>query len=119
MFRTTTRSNAGLRPQKRGFRSRTSCDVVLYCLSTYGPLPAPTEPGELNHFSALSAFAAFAPSSSPCCFASFELTIPSDVLATIAGIAVFGAFEVRTTPYFPAARTVTPPSRNDGLPLRL
>src|ERR1044072_7867975 len=119
MLRTTTRSNAGLRPQKRSFCSRIICDVVLYCRSTYGPLPAPTESGELNHASALSALAALAASVAPCCFASFEFTIPSEVFATIDGSAVFGAFERRTTPYLPAALTVTPASRNDGLPLRL
>ena len=51
--------------------------------------------------------------------ASFEFTIPSDVFATIAGIAVFGVFERRTTVCVPRADVVTPASRKDGLPLRL
>ena len=55
----------------------------------------------------------------PFCLASFEFTIPSDVFATIDGSAVFGVLERRTTVYRPRAETVTPPSRNAGLPLRL
>jgi hypothetical protein len=45
--------------------------------------------------------------------------MPSDVFATIAGMAVFGVAERRTTVNLPRADTVTPASRNDGLPLRL
>ena len=92
---------------------------MLYCLSRYGPLPAPREPGELNQRSALSAFAALVPSVAPCFFASFEFTMPSEVLATIEGIAVFGVFERRITVYLPRADGVMPASRNDGLPFRL
>ena len=44
--------------------------------------------------------------------------MPSEVFATIAGT-VFGTFERRMTVYRPRAETVTPASRNDGLPLRL
>ena len=73
----------------------------------------------MNQRSALSALAAFAASVAPFCLASFELTIPSDVFATIVGMAVLGVFERSTTVYGPAAETVTPPSRNDGFPFRL
>ena len=45
--------------------------------------------------------------------------MPSEVFATIDGIAVFGVFERRMTVYLPRADGVTPASRNDGLPLRL
>src|SRR5688572_12234506 len=95
------------------------CDVVLYCLSRYGPLPTPRDAGELNQRSALSVLSAFRASVAPFRFASFEFTMPSDVFATIAGSAVFGVAERRTTVYLPRAETVTPASRNDGLPLRL
>ena len=37
-----------------------TCEVGLYDWSTYGPLPAPEEAGELNHPSALSALDASA-----------------------------------------------------------
>ena len=119
MFRITTRSNAGFARQYRGFWSSTIWDVVLYCLRTYGPLPAPTEAGELNHRSALSVLAALGPSVAPCRLASLEFTIPRDVFATIDGIAVFGVLERSTTVYRPRAEGVTPESRNAGLPLRL
>ena len=92
---------------------------MLYSVSTYGPLPTPRDAAELNHFSALSFLSAPGASVAPCARASFEFTIPSDVFATIAGIAVFGVFERRTTVYVPRADVVTPASRNDGLPLRL
>ena len=95
------------------------CEVVLYCLSRYGPLPAPRDAAELNHLSALSALSAFAASVAPFRLASFEFTIPSDVFATIAGSAVFGVAERSTTVYLPRAETFTPASRNEGLPLRL
>ena len=88
-------------------------------MRTYGPLPAPTESGELNQRSALSVLAAPGLSVPPCCLTSFEFTTPRDVFARIAGIAVFEVFERSTTPYLPAALVVTPASRNDGLPLRL
>src|SRR5687767_3437338 len=97
MLRMTTRSKAGFRPQNWVFWSSTIRDVVLYSLSTYGPLPAPLDAAELNHFSALSVLSAPARSVAPCARASFEFTIPSDVFATMAGIAVFGVFERRTT----------------------
>ena len=41
------------------------------------------------------------------------------MFATIAGNAVFGVFERRTTVYLPRAETVTPSRRNAGFPLRL
>ena len=92
---------------------------MLYSVSTYGPLPAPFDAAELNHFSALSVLSAPGRSVAPWARASFEFTIPSDVFATIAGIAVFGVFERSTTVWVPRAETVTPPSRKAGLPLRL
>src|SRR3954447_15427324 len=82
----------------------------------YGPEPADCE---LRNASALSALAALAASVPPWALTSFELTTPSDVFARIAGSAVFGVFERRTTPYLPRAETVTPASRKEGLPLRL
>ena len=60
---------------------------MLYSVSTYGPLPAPFDAAELNHFSALSVLSAPGRSVAPWARASFEFTIPSDVFATIAGIA--------------------------------
>ena len=119
MFRTTTLEKAGfVEPQYFAFGERTICEVVLYCLRTYGPLPAPAELDELNHCSALSVLSASAASVPPCCLTSFELTIPSDVLARIAGRAVLDVFERITTVYLPAGVTVTPSRRNDGLPFR-
>ena len=41
------------------------CDVPLYALRTYGPLPAPTDAEELSQFSALSVFGALAASLAP------------------------------------------------------
>ena len=76
---------------------------MLYSVSTYGPLPAPFEAAELNHFSALSVLSAPGRSVAPFARASFEFTIPSEVFATIAGIAVFGVFERRTTVCVPRA----------------
>jgi hypothetical protein len=67
----------------------------------------------------LSVLSALAPSLAPCRRASFEFTIPSDVFATIDGMAVLGAFDRRTTVYLPRADGVTPASRKAGLPLRL
>src|SRR5712691_10386685 len=120
MLRTTTVLHFALfGPQYFAFGARTSCDVVLYCFSTYGPLPAPAEAAELNHCSALSVLSASAASVPPCALTSFELTIPSDVFARIAGRAVFGVFDLRTTPYFPFAATLTSASRKAGLPFRL
>src|SRR5438067_6980706 len=120
MFRTTTVLHFALSgPQYFAFGVRRICDVVLYCFSTYGPLPAPTEAGELSHCSALSVLSASAASVPPCALTSFELTIPSDVFARISGSAVFGTFDFRTTPYLPFAATLTSASRNDGLPFRL
>ena len=105
MFRMTTLEKAGfVGPQYLAFGFRTICEVVLYCLRTYGPLPAPTEPDELNHCSALSVLSASAASVPPCCLTSFELTIPIDVLARIAGRAVLDVFARITTAYLPAAR---------------
>src|SRR6266516_20037 len=95
------------------------CEVVLYCLSRYGPLPAPAEAAEFSHCSALSVLSALAASVPPCLRTSFELTTPSDVLARIAGSAVFGTFECRITVYLPRAEAVTSARRNDGLPFRL
>src|SRR5204862_6137378 len=49
MLRTTTVSNAGfVLPQYFVLRLSVICDVVLYDDSTYGPLPAPTDPDELT-----------------------------------------------------------------------
>jgi hypothetical protein len=73
----------------------------------------------LNHFSALSVLAASFASVPPCFLTSFELTTPSDVLARIAGRAVFGVVDLSTTTYLLGAETVTPASRKDGLPFRL
>src|SRR3954451_14676698 len=120
MFRTTTELHFALfGPQYFVLGARMIWDVVLYALSTYGPLPAPTEAAELNHCSALSVLSASAADVPPCALTSFELTTPSDVLARIAGSAVFEFFECRTTPYLPFAATVTPSRRNAGFPFRL
>src|SRR5436853_3214033 len=120
MFRTTTELHFALfGPQYFVFGWRTSCDVVLYCFSTYGPLPAPRELPELNHCSALSVLSASGASVPPCALTSFELTTPSDVFARIAGSAVFGVFDLSTTPYLPLGATLTSASRKDGLPFRL
>ena len=48
----------------------------------YGPLPADCE---LRNASALSVLSASAASLPPCAFTTFELTMPSDVFARIAG----------------------------------
>jgi hypothetical protein len=85
----------------------------------YGPLPAPADAGELNHFSALSTVAAFAAALAPFAAASFELTIPVEGFARIAGSAVLGVLERIRTVYGPFALTLIPPSRNEGFPLRL
>src|SRR6476619_1520985 len=120
MFRTTTLEKAGfVEPQYFAFGERTICEVVLYCLRTYGPLPAPAELDELNHCSALSVLSASAASVPPWALTSFELTIDSDVFARIAGRAVLASFERITTVYLPAGVIVTPSSRKAGLPLRL
>src|ERR1044071_1339424 len=120
MLRTTTGPHcAGLEPQYFLFGTRVICEVVLYCCSWYGPDPAPADAAELSHCSALSAFAAFAASVPPCFFTSFEFTTPSDVFARIAGSAVFGTFERRTTVYLPREDGVIPSSRNEGFPFRL
>ena len=95
------------------------CEVVLKALRMYGPLPAPAEADELRKFSAVSAVDALAASEPPCALTSFELTMPVDGLARIAGSWVAGVVEVITTPYLPAALTVTPASRKAGLPFRL
>src|SRR6476469_9881144 len=80
----------------------------------YGPLPADCE---LRYDSALSDLSASAAAEPPWALTTFELTMPSDVLATSTGIAGFGVFDLRTTVYGPFALVVMPPSRNDGLPL--
>src|SRR3979409_657920 len=82
----------------------------------YGPLPADCE---LRNASALSVLSASAASEPPFAFTTFELTMPSAVLATSTGMAGFGVADVRTTVYGPFAEVVMPASRNDGLPLRL
>ena len=84
----------------------------------YGPLPAPFESGEFSHCSALSALAAFAASVPPCCLTSAELTIPVDGFASTAGSWLTGVFDRITTAFLPAGVTVTPASRNAGLPFR-
>ena len=96
------------------------CDVVLYELSVYGPLPAPADALELSQFSAVSgAFAAFAASEPPFFITSAELRMPVDGFARMTGSSVSGVFERMTTAFLPAAETVTPASRNDGFPFRL
>ncbi len=85
----------------------------------YGPLPAPTDADELSHCSALSALSAPTADVPPCAFTSFELTMPVDGFARIAGSCVAGVVDFITTVYFPCAETVMPASRNDGFPLRL
>src|SRR5438445_65287 len=74
---------------------------------------------ELRYASALSVLSAFAAAEPPFAFTTFELTMPSDVLATSTGIAGFGVFDFMTTVYLPFADVVMPASRNDGLPFRL
>src|SRR5882672_9613127 len=116
---TTVLKAAFLAPQYRGFGTSVICEVVLYCLRRYGPLPAPVESAELNHCSALSALSAPTEAVAPWAFASFEFTIPVDVLARIAGNCVPGVFDRSTTVNRPFALAVTPSSRNAGLPFRL
>ena len=82
----------------------------------YGPLPAEVA---FRNDSALSLLSAPGEELPPCAFTSFELTMPSDVLVTITGIAGFGVAEWRTTLYLPVALIVMPASRNDGFPFRL
>jgi hypothetical protein len=73
----------------------------------------------LNQRSARSAVLAFAAAVAPFRRASRELTTPSDVFATIAGIEVFGVRERKMTVYRPRCDTVTPERRNAGFPFRL
>jgi hypothetical protein len=67
----------------------------------------------------LSLLSAPGPDVPPCRRTSLEFTTPRDVFVRIEGSAAFGAFDLRTTVYLPRDDTVTPSSRNDGLPLRL
>ena len=85
------------------FGASVICEVVLYDLRTYGPLPAPAEAGVLSHVSALSAVDALAASVPPCALTSFELTMPVDGLARIAGSSVSGVARGMTTVYLPVA----------------
>src|SRR5258707_8601014 len=82
----------------------------------YGPLPADCE---FRNDSALSVLSASAAADPPCAFTTFELTMPSDVLATSTGIAGFGVLACMTTVYLPFADVVMPASKKDGLPFRL
>ena len=120
MLRTTTVSNFGLlAPQYFVLRFRVTCEVVLYAERTYGPLPAPTDAEELSHDSALSFWSAPTEALPPCCFRSFELTMPVDGLARIAGNCPAGVLERMMTRYLPDGLMTTPSSRNAGLPFRL
>src|SRR5439155_22066821 len=73
----------------------------------------------LNQLSALSVLSASAASVPPFFRTSFELTIPVDGFARIAGSWVAGAFERTITVYRPFAANVMSARREDGLPLRL
>src|SRR5262249_1140153 len=118
MFRTTTVLKPGfLGPQYFGFGTSVSCDVVLYDLSSYGPLPAPADADELNHCSAVSAVEASAAAVPPCAFTSFELTMPNDGFARIAVSCVAGVADFITTVYLPLAETLMPARRGAGFPL--
>ena len=73
----------------------------------------------MRYDSAPSVLSAPTASVPPWALTTFELTMPSEALATIAGIAGFGVADFRTTVYEPRLETVTPASRKDGLPFRL
>src|SRR4029079_9448222 len=88
-------------PQYFGFGASVSWDVVLYVFSTYGPLPAPADAEALNHCSALSAVGAFAAEGAAVALTRFELTMPVEGLARIAGSAVAGVADFMTTVYLP------------------
>src|SRR5262245_10274241 len=119
MLRTTTLDHGDFfAPQYFSFGVSVICDVVLYALSVYGPLPAPADDGELSQFSALSALAALAASVPPFFFTSAELRMPVEGFARITGSCVAGVFERMTTVYFEGAETVIPVSRDAGLPFR-
>src|SRR6476646_4326900 len=87
-------------PQYCGFLASTTWVVVEELLRMYGPLPADCE---LRYDSALSDLSASAAAEPPWDLTTFELTMPSDVLATSTGIAGFGVFDLRTTVYGPFA----------------
>jgi len=76
---------------------------------TYGPDPAEAP---LRYFSAAS-LSSVVP---PLAFTTFELTIDSAGLGRMNGRAGFGVALVRTTVLASFFATVTPSSRNDGLP---
>src|SRR4051812_32557748 len=119
MLRTTTLDHGDFfAPQYCLLGVSVICDVVLYALSVYGPLPAPTESGELSQFSALSALAAFAASVPPFFFTSAEFRTPVDGFARMTGSWEAGVFERMTTVDLDGAETVKPASRNEGLPFR-
>src|SRR5262245_49511 len=118
MLRTTTLDHGDFfAPQYFSFGVSVICDVVLYALSVYGPLPAPADDGELSQFSALSALAALAASVPPFFFTSAELRMPVDGFARITGSWVAGVLERITTVYFDGAETEMPARRNDAFPL--
>ena len=95
---------------------RSTSDVVLNDLRVYGPVPADWL---LRNDSAWSALSAPGWSVPPCAFTSFELTMPRAGFGMMNGIAGLGSCEVRTTVDASGADTVTPASRNEGLPLML
>ena len=78
-----------------------TCEVVLYCCSVYGPLPAPADADEFSHCSALSAVEAFEPSVPPCAFTSFEFRMPVGGFARIPGSCPSGVRELIIPVTFP------------------
>src|SRR5262252_2277278 len=116
-LRMTTVWNAGLfEPQYFGLAFRSTSDVVLKLCRTYGPLPADVAFRNVSAVSDLSAPGWALP---PCAFTTVEFTMPSAGLGTMNGMAGLGSFDVSTTVLASGAVTVTPSSRNDGLPCRL
>ena len=104
MLRTTTRSNAGFRPPEA--RVLVEDDLRRRAVLPEHVRPAPGAPRRGRVEPPLGLVRSCrrpAASVAPFCRASFELTMPSDVFATIAGIAVFGVVRAEDD-RVPAAR---------------
>src|SRR5918997_2977860 len=109
-LRITIVSYAGLAgPLYAGLRASTAWLATSSDLSVYGPDPAEVP---LRNFSAPSVSSVVPPFA----VTTFELTIDSAGLGRMYGRAAFGSALVSTTVESSFLATVTPSSRNDGLP---
>src|SRR5882757_3605240 len=110
-LRSTILSYVGLSaPVYLGFFASTTCVLVLNEVSVYGPEPAELV---LRYFSAPSEAVA----EPPWACTVFALRMPSAGLGRMNGSAGFAFLDTSVTVEASVLVTVTPSSRNDGLPL--